>query len=191
MSELSCGMDRLLVHQEYEAIECALLQIELKKWKDVDPKTGITAKGLNLNFKIVSQPGSGVHLEKSKAPTPVQIAMLYTIFISLGPIARTCLESISMMNVGDYNTSVDDYLSKVDLEIDTFITHGGFQLEEHCVHRNALYKMSIMEPSDNWHPYCARITSRCIAYRVYEKRQMMSQLRYFELYSHLASQGQF
>ncbi|KAG0640763.1 hypothetical protein HOY80DRAFT_1021683 [Tuber brumale] len=50
--------------------------------------------------------------------------------------------------------------------------------------------MAIMEPSRNRHYYSARIASRYIAYKVYEKTQMESQLRCFELYNQLACQGQ-
>ncbi|KAG0640762.1 hypothetical protein HOY80DRAFT_1115969 [Tuber brumale] len=60
-------------------------------------------------------------LARTSPPTPHQIAILFTTFTSLGPIARTCLQTISMRNVSAYNDSLDSYLAKVDLEIDTFI----------------------------------------------------------------------
>ncbi|RPA89012.1 hypothetical protein L873DRAFT_1832110 [Choiromyces venosus 120613-1] len=58
-SELPCGMDQLLVHQEFQAIERELVEIELEKWTNVIPKTKMPAVGFNLDYQIAGQPGSG------------------------------------------------------------------------------------------------------------------------------------
>ncbi|RPB01931.1 hypothetical protein L873DRAFT_1842102 [Choiromyces venosus 120613-1] len=65
-------------------------------------------------------------LEMPKPPTPRQMAMLFTTFPCLGPIARTCLESIFMMSDDDYNHDLKTYLGEIDREIDTFILQGGY-----------------------------------------------------------------
>ena len=51
--------------------------------------------------------------------------MLFATFTCLGPIARTCLESISVMNYSGYIRTLKIYLDEIDREIDTFITGGG------------------------------------------------------------------
>ncbi|RPB00673.1 hypothetical protein L873DRAFT_1788850 [Choiromyces venosus 120613-1] len=240
-SRLPCGIDQLLVRQEFEAIEHELVEIESEKWTNVNPKTKMPAVGLNLDYQIAGQPGSGksfflsyllvlrilkgqptvfhfndrhcylfdsdskgsktdadslfdlpenqkkvlwilmdekledagwnmkghgwfvvqaaspkkvrnlrqwqkdrkvrshymsnwgwgeivaaFSLAKPKPPTAYQMAMLFTTFTCLGPIPRTCLESISMRNDNAYNHDLKTYHGHVDCEIDTFILQWGY-----------------------------------------------------------------
>ncbi|KAG0127479.1 hypothetical protein HOY82DRAFT_613447 [Tuber indicum] len=127
-------------------------------------------------------------LANREPPTPRQIAILFTIFTSFGPIARTCLQSISVRDVDAYNNSRDDYLGELDREIGTFIAQGGYQTVENSVHQHASYRMAIMHPTHNRRSYNARIATRWIAHKVYEKAQKKSKLRYFELYKQIARQ---
>ncbi|KAG0633397.1 hypothetical protein HOY80DRAFT_896565 [Tuber brumale] len=299
-SELPCRRKRLLVRQEYETIECNLLEMQAVEWSDFETEIPY----LNLDFKIGGQPGSGKSfflsyllvrrllagqptafrrndndcylfnrdsngsktdanslfdlpkdqkkalwiltdgaltnerwnmkghgwfvvlaaspakikasrqwvkdrnvasrymtnwkweeivaaftLAMGKRPAPRQIAMLFTAFTCLGPIARTCLESISARNSSDYNRTLKGYLGEVDREIDTFFTQGGFQTIENSVHQYASHRMAIMHPTHNRWLYDGRIATRWIAHKVFEKAQAKSQVRCFELYNQLAHQS--
>ncbi|RPA98229.1 hypothetical protein L873DRAFT_1828618 [Choiromyces venosus 120613-1] len=255
-SELPCGIDQLLVHQEFEAMERELVEIELEKWTNVNPKTKMPAVGFNLDYQIAGQPGSGksfflsyllvfrilegqptvfrrddsccylfdsdshgsetkansvFHLPKNqkkalwilmdqklkhpgwnekghswfvvqvaspkkkdrnvgshymsnwgwgeivaafslaklKPPTARQMAMLFTTFTCLGPIPRTCLESISMRNGNAYNRDLKTYLGHIDRKIDTFILQGGYLMVEGTIHQEALHRIAIMDPRDD------------------------------------------
>ncbi|KAG0127480.1 hypothetical protein HOY82DRAFT_541919 [Tuber indicum] len=109
-------------------------------------------------------------IANGEPPTPRQIAMLFTTFNYLGPIARTCLQSISVMDNDAYNHTLDKYLGEVDREIITFLTQA------------------IMHPTHNRRSYNPRIITRWIAHKVFKKAQMQSQLKCFELYKQLAHQ---
>ncbi|RPA98318.1 hypothetical protein L873DRAFT_1914729 [Choiromyces venosus 120613-1] len=217
-SELPCGMNQLLVRQEFEAIKCELVEVELEKWTDVNPETRMPAVGFNLDYQIAGQPGSGAYdskgsktdadslfdlpnnqkkalwilmdekledagwndkghscLAKPKPPTARQIAMLFTTFTCLGPIPRTCLESISMRNDNAYNRDLKTYLGHVDHEIDTFILQGGYLMVEGTVHQEASHRIAIMDPSND-------------GLSVFEKAHRKSQLNCFELYKQLTCQ---
>ncbi|RPB03463.1 hypothetical protein L873DRAFT_1860351 [Choiromyces venosus 120613-1] len=127
-------------------------------------------------------------LESSEPPTPCQISMLFTTFTCLGPIARTCLQSISLRDAKAYNRSLKMYLDKVDDEIDTFIVQGGFQTVDSSIHQHASHMIAIIDPSDDRLSCKAQITSRWIAHKVFEKAQIKSQLNCFELYKYLTHQ---
>ncbi|RPA91002.1 hypothetical protein L873DRAFT_1831533 [Choiromyces venosus 120613-1] len=59
MWNLPCGMNQLLVHQEFETIKCELLMIMSKKWTNVNPETKMAVMGLKLDYQIAGQLGSG------------------------------------------------------------------------------------------------------------------------------------
>ncbi|RPA94351.1 hypothetical protein L873DRAFT_1437829 [Choiromyces venosus 120613-1] len=82
-------------------------------------------------------------------PTTRQMAMLFITFTCLGPNARTCLESISVMSDDDYNRGLGTYPDHVDHEIDTFILQGGYLMVEGTVHQEASHRIAIMDPSDD------------------------------------------
>ncbi|RPA90239.1 hypothetical protein L873DRAFT_1795603 [Choiromyces venosus 120613-1] len=127
-------------------------------------------------------------LAKPEPPTPRQMAMLFTTFTCLGPIARTCLESISVMSDDDYNHNLKTYLGHVDREIDTFIWQEGYLMVEGTIHQEGSHKIAIIDPSDVGWSYEARITTRWIAHKVFEKAHRKSQLNCFELYKYLTCQ---
>lgn len=114
--------------------------------------------------------------------------MLFTTFTSLGPIARTCLREISVRDDSTYECSLKVYLNRIDLEIDTFIALAGFHTVENSVHQHASHTMAIMKPTYDGLSYDYRIVTRWVAHKVYEKAQIKSKLRCFELYSSLAHQ---
>jgi len=115
--------------------------------------------------------------------------MLFTTFTCFGPIARTCLQSISVSNESEYARSLDQYIGEVDQEIDTFVAQGGYQTIENSVHQHASHRIAIMHPTDNRCSYNAGIATRWIAHKVFEKVQKRSRLRCFELYNQLACQS--
>ncbi|RPB00675.1 hypothetical protein L873DRAFT_1788852 [Choiromyces venosus 120613-1] len=116
------------------------------------------------------------------------MAMLFKTFTCLGPIARTCLESISMRTVITYNRDLKTYLDGIDHKIDTFIQQRGFLMVENSVHEHSSHTISIMDPSDDRLSCEAQITTRWIAHRVFQKAQMKSWLNCFELYKQLTHQ---
>ncbi|RPA95799.1 hypothetical protein L873DRAFT_1929528 [Choiromyces venosus 120613-1] len=302
-SELLCGMNQLLIRQEFETIECKLWEVVSEKWTNVNPKTGMPVVGLNLDYQVAGQLGSGksfflsyllvlrilkgqptvfrfhdhccylfdsnskgsktdadslfdlpknqkkvlwimmdekledagwnmkghgwfvvqvtlpkkvqnsrqwekdrnvgshymsnwgwgeivaaFSLAKPKPSTPCQMAMLFTTFTCLGPIPRTCLESISMRNDNAYNHDLKTYLGYVDRKIDTFILQGGYLMVEGTIHQEASHRIAIMDPTDDGLSYKARITMRWIAHQVFKKVQRKWWLNCFKLYKQLTHQ---
>ncbi|KAG0137545.1 hypothetical protein HOY82DRAFT_575992 [Tuber indicum] len=113
-------------------------------------------------------------LANRKPPTSRQVTILFTTFNSLGSIARTCLESISVRNDDAHNATLNTFLG------------------ESSVYQHTSHKMAIIDPTHNRQSYKARIVSRWIAHQVFKKAQMESQLRLlhtvagwtFEAYAH-------
>ncbi|PWW76595.1 hypothetical protein C7212DRAFT_343976 [Tuber magnatum] len=108
---------------------------------------------------------------------------------SLGPIARACLQTISVKNVSVYNKSYKGYIGNLDHEINTFIAQGGFLTVDNSVHQESSHKIAIMEPSNDGLLYDGRIATGWIAHKIYEKTQMKSQLMCFELYDQPSHQS--
>ncbi|CUS09016.1 unnamed protein product [Tuber aestivum] len=51
-------------------------------------------------------------------PTPAEIQTLYTTFICLGPIARTCLLSVpAELGTTQYDQKFSAYVQTIDIEI--------------------------------------------------------------------------
>ncbi|KAG0638815.1 hypothetical protein HOY80DRAFT_922315 [Tuber brumale] len=124
-------------------------------------------------------------LNLEKLPTQDQINKLFTTFVCLGPVARTCLKCIMVTSDQEYNKSLEIYLSKMDREIGRFVDQGGRETIEHTVHVNASHRFAIMHPSKTGLSYTARIITRWIAYRLYEKSLQRSQHDCFLLFKHL------
>ncbi|KAG0640153.1 hypothetical protein HOY80DRAFT_33405 [Tuber brumale] len=124
-----------------------------------------------------------VAIELEQPSTQDQINKLFTTFACLGPVPRTCLESIDVTSDELYNESLEIYLSQVDREIDAFIAYGGRETIEHTVHQDSLHGMAIMHTAKKTGlSYTVRITTRWMAYRVYEKALRSSQHDCFPLF---------
>ncbi|CUS13779.1 unnamed protein product, partial [Tuber aestivum] len=115
-------------------------------------------------------------------------ATVFTTFSCLDPVPRTCLESIDVTSDESYNESLEIYLSQVDREIDGFIAHGGRETIEHMVHQEASHRIAIMHPTRTGLSYTARIITRWMAYRLYDKALKRSQHDCFLLFKHLSCQ---
>ncbi|RPA94839.1 hypothetical protein L873DRAFT_1746270 [Choiromyces venosus 120613-1] len=127
-------------------------------------------------------------LELEEPPTQDQINKLFTTFACLGPVAGTCLKLIDVTSDELYNESLEIYLSQVDREIEGFIAHGGRETIAHTVHQDSSHRMAIMHPTQTGLSYTARIITRWMAYRVYEKALERSQHDCFLLFKHLSRQ---
>jgi len=103
-------------------------------------------------------------------------------------VARICLESIDVTSDESFDYTMDIYLGEVDREIEKFIAKGGRETMENTVHQESSHRMALMEPTKNGLSYHARICTRWMVYRVYEKALQRSQHDCFELFQHLSRQ---
>jgi len=130
-----------------------------------------------------------ISLQRSlEPPTITEIGILFTTFTCFGPIGRTCLQTIAISDQGESNRTLETYLAAIDMEIITFIARGGFQTVDTNVPQHASHRIAIMHPSPTGHGCVARISTRRIAHKVFERAQKKSQLHCFELYQHLTKQ---
>ena len=129
-------------------------------------------------------------LKLNKSITTDQINMLYSIFTSLGPVGRTCLQTISMRNEGDYLRSLSYYIGEIDREIEGMIYAGVLQKVDISVHPHASHRILIMDPSNDRQSYKSHITSRWIAHRVFDQAQKQSKKRCYQLYQKLTGKGE-
>jgi len=120
--------------------------------------------------------------------TPVEVARLYTTYTYLGPIARLCLNTISVKSQQEFDNDWEKYVGAVDLEIEYYVAQGGVQTLRNSVHKMCSHKIAIMEPNPSRLLYTARITTRWIAHRFLEVGLQFSQQKCFELYKQLAGQ---
>jgi hypothetical protein len=125
-------------------------------------------------------------LEAENPPSQDEINKLFTTYTCLGPVARTCLESIDVSDDNLYNETLQNYLREVDREIAKFVARGGRETVEHAVLVGSSHKMAIMDPTEGGFSYTARIITRWIGYRVYEKAQKHSQHGCFETFKCLS-----
>jgi len=117
------------------------------------------------------------------------INKLFTTFICLGPVPRTCLDLINVTSNEAYNASLEPYLREVDREIEAFIAKGGRETIAHTVDHNASHHMAIICPTGTGYSYTAQIITRWIAYRFYEKAMEHSPHDCFLLFKHLSRQS--
>lgn len=87
-----------------------------------------------------------------------------------------------------YNENIEAYLCEVDQEIEKFIKDGGRESLDQDLHEDASHKIAIMHPSKTGYSYQARLITRWIAFRVYEKALRHSQLESFYLFRNLSKQ---
>ena len=113
---------------------------------------------------------------------------LVTTFTCLGPVARTCLETIDVENGSEYNRTLRTYLGKLDREIDKFVARGGHEPIRDQVDNETSHRIAIMRPTRDGLSYSNRIATRWVAYRVYERALEKSQQDCFNLYKHLSRQ---
>ncbi|PUU82311.1 hypothetical protein B9Z19DRAFT_1120916 [Tuber borchii] len=127
-------------------------------------------------------------LEVSVYPTQDEINKLFTTFECLGPVPRTCFQTIIVSNDDEYNESLETYLSEIDRAIQKFILEGGRETIEQELHANSSHKITIMQPSKSGFSFTPRLITRWIAFRVYETALRHSQLESFRLYKNLSQQ---
>jgi len=123
------------------------------------------------------------------SPEPVtrdSINKLYTTYVCLGPVPRTCMKKIDVTSEQGYNNSVESYINEIDRQIAAFIAHGGRETFARTIDSNASHCMAIMDPSDTGRAYTSRIITRWVSYRLYEKAQEHSQHDCFMLFKHLS-----
>ena len=114
--------------------------------------------------------------------------MLFTLFTSFGPIARTCIKTISTKNAKDFDEDLSGYIGEIDKEIVTYIKADGSQAIDNTVDQYASHRIMIMVPTDDRQSYEPEILTRWIALRVFEQAQKKSKLRCYELYQQLSGQ---
>jgi len=117
------------------------------------------------------------------------INKLFTTFVCFGPVPRTCLKFIDVTTDEAYNESLENYLREVDREIEGFIAHGGRETIAHTVHHRASHRIAIMHPTATGFSYTARVITRWVAYRLYEKASERSQQDCLILFKLLSRQA--
>lgn len=127
-------------------------------------------------------------LEIEKYPKQAEINRLFTTFECLGPVPRTCFKEIGVSDDKSYSDDLESYLCEVDREIENFIIDGGRESIDQDLHEKASHKIAIMHPSKTGYSYQARLITRWIAFRVYEKALKHSQLESFNLFRNLSKQ---
>ncbi|CUS10226.1 unnamed protein product [Tuber aestivum] len=126
----------------------------------------------------------------ARHPTPNEVVKLYTMFVCLGPVARTCLEIIATDSQSNYNDSLRVYLGQIDREIYHFISSGGLSIMDDSVNQESSHKISLMVPSADSRTCTTQITTRWIAHKIFEVAHQQSQRDCFQLYKYLSSQPQ-
>ncbi|PWW73859.1 hypothetical protein C7212DRAFT_359168 [Tuber magnatum] len=120
--------------------------------------------------------------------TPQQIQRLYTTFSYLGPVARTCLESVPAHDNATYTEYMKEYLREVQPACRTFITFRGHPGPEELMASLSSYKLVIMEPTQGGSAYTSRIATRWIAHKIAEMGERLQQLNPYGLYQSLCTQ---
>jgi len=129
-------------------------------------------------------------MESDTPPTAEQARRLFVTFACLGPLSRTCLQTIDVNTSTSFNKSLKTYLGQIDLEIGEFVAQGGRVSLENSVHKTSSHKIAIMEPTEDGLSYHSRISTRWIAYRLYQTARKWSSHDSFLLYEQLSRQPQ-
>jgi len=159
-----------------------------RKVKVAEERSTAKSDGERSSVGVGGGEGTTAADEGGGAVTNAEIERLYTTFSCLGPVGRICLQTINIRTEKHYNESLDIYEGQVSREIDAFITMGGRENLEGSVHETSSHKIILMEPLKDGRAYTPRLSTRWIAYRVYEKALQRSQQDCFVLYKHLSQQ---
>ncbi|CUS08960.1 unnamed protein product, partial [Tuber aestivum] len=119
-------------------------------------------------------------------PTPSEIGKLYTTFICLGPVARTCLQSIPITPVSAYNGRLRSHLGFADIDMQNFLTCGAYKNILASIAGPPFRDSRIMEPAEHALFSCARIYTRWLAHRLFRMVVERSQRIGFGLYPYFA-----
>jgi len=125
----------------------------------------------------------------SENPTLEQIHNLYTTYTLLGPVARTCLATVSATSPGsDYRRLFRSYVLELDQEIHRTLLQMTYPSLAIAVTIQLSHKLALMIPSEDHSVFNPEIMTRWIAFRVASVADDQARYSSYQLYKSLSKQ---
>ncbi|CUS07218.1 unnamed protein product [Tuber aestivum] len=128
------------------------------------------------------------HMGHGKPPSASEAERLYSIFAGFGPIARTCLQAISVSSEAHFLPDTKAYLRAIQDDINKFIQDGGCDEMDDLKLQAASAKLTIMQPLDEGYSGRLEIATKWIGFCIFERAREASQLNFYRLYQNLSRQ---
>ena len=126
---------------------------------------------------------------EDRSPSTEQIQRLYTTFICLGPVARTCLETIpATLSTREYNKSFINYIHKMDNYMASISAKFKIGTPENASRCMETHKIIRMEPCNDNTSYTSEIMTRWIMYRIVTFAESGAKERGYKVFQTLCQQ---
>ncbi|PUU80388.1 hypothetical protein B9Z19DRAFT_975098 [Tuber borchii] len=126
---------------------------------------------------------------EAEPPTPIETQDLYTTFICLGPVARTCLVRLSpKLGIEEYDMELKARLTKIDRYIQKVLAKFQLGYLENAVGCFETHKIIRMEPCDKSTSYIPELMTRWIACRIHHYAELGAKMRGYNMFLALCDQ---
>ncbi|CUS11667.1 unnamed protein product [Tuber aestivum] len=125
-------------------------------------------------------------LYKAKQASQSEKEKLYAVCAAFGPVARTCLQEISITNDQAYEWSLRSYFHVVNEGVGAFISSGEYSDLDDPVMDKALAKLSILEPINNREFSQLLIATRLISFCIFQSAKQAAKLSFYGLYQNIS-----
>jgi len=122
----------------------------------------------------------------TKSPSDEEIQNLYSTFICLGPVARTCLTTVSAkLGTEEYDARFKAYVTKIDNQIQSVSAKFQFGSLSNAVGCFETHKIIRMEPCLKNTAYTTEIITRWIACRILSSADCGAKERGYKIFQSL------